>query len=95
MPIAYYTIVHSVKGTSTINLRLQNGSTASLTGLSVAEAGYIIDILRNEKHVNWIAGQNLISSGVLLPVGEDEPAAPFRVVATTTTVAQRKNARRS
>ena len=72
MPITHYTIVHRVKGTTTIQLRMTDGTAASLTGLSIAEAGYIIDILRNEKPLNWIPAQQLISSGAIEPVGEGE-----------------------
>ena len=96
MPIKFYTVVHSVKGTSTINLRLSDGSTASLTNVSVTEANYILSILRHQRNINWIAAQGLLSTGVLIPVGEDEPAAnPIRVATTTVSVRARKAARRN
>lgn len=92
MAISHYSIVHRVKGTSTINLRMTDGTSASLTGLSVAEAGYIVDLLRNEKPFNWIPGQQLISSGQLEPVGEGEGGSGG--LAATSLTARSASARR-
>jgi hypothetical protein len=93
-PITHYTIVHRVKGTSTINLRLNDGTSASLTGLSVAEAGYIVDVLRNEKPTNWIPGQQLLSSGELEPVGEGERSGGVTVISAVASRARTRARRR-
>jgi hypothetical protein len=49
-----------------------DGTGVQLPGLSVAEAGYLIDLLRNEKPINFIPATNRISFGTAEPVGEGE-----------------------
>jgi hypothetical protein len=70
-PITGYALLHMVKGTTTINLELNDGTATSLLGLSLEEASFILDLLRNEKPVNFIA-PNKIGFGTFEPVGEGE-----------------------
>ena len=71
-PITSYDVVHQAKGRTSIGLQLNDGTTGSVTGLTVAEAGYIIDLLRNEKPVNFNKSTKTFSFGTWEPVGEAE-----------------------
>ena len=70
--ITGYSIVHKIGGRTTLQFNLQDGSFAALTNLSVAEAGYLVDLLRNEKPVNFDPALKLVGFGTSEPVGEGE-----------------------
>lgn len=70
--ITGYGVVHKVKGQTSIDLKLSDGTAGSVTGLTVQEASYIVDLLRNEKPVNFVQSTKTFSFGTMEPVGEGE-----------------------
>jgi len=71
-PITGYSVVHPAKGQTSIDLKMSDGTSGSVTGLTVEEASYIIDLLRNEKPVNFNKSTKTFSFGTWEPVGEAE-----------------------
>lgn len=70
--ILNYAIFHNVGSTSEINVYYEGGGANNISGLSVNEALYIIDILRNEKPMDYDHDRRRFLSGALEPVGEGE-----------------------
>jgi hypothetical protein len=70
--ITHYAIFHNVGSTSEINVYYEGGGANTISGLSISEAGYIIDILRNEKPMDYDHDRRRFLSGSLEPVGEGE-----------------------
>ena len=71
-PITGYSVVHQAKGETSIDLKMSDGTAGSVTGLTAGEASYIIDLLRNEKPINFVQSTKTFSFGTLEPVGEGE-----------------------
>lgn len=71
-PITGYDVVHQAKGQTSIGLKLSDGTAGSVTGLTVEEAGFIVDLLRNEKPINFNKSTKTFSFGTFEPVGEGE-----------------------
>lgn len=53
--VTQYAVFHSVGGVSDINVYYDGGGADTMFSLPFAEAGYIIDILRNEKPIYYDA----------------------------------------
>jgi hypothetical protein len=70
--ITHYAIFHNVGSTSEINVYYEGGGANTISGLSISEAAYIIDILRNEKPMDYDHDRRRFLSGSLEPVGEGE-----------------------
>jgi len=70
--ITHYAIFHNVGATSAINVYYQGGGASTISNLSIEEAHYLIDILRNEKPMDYDADRRRFLSGALEPVGEGE-----------------------
>jgi len=51
--VTHYALFHNVGGTSEINVYYEIGGADTIPNLSIAEARYIIDILRNEKPMDY------------------------------------------
>jgi hypothetical protein len=70
--VTHYVVKKIINGKTTIDLRYVDGSSTSLTGLSNDEARFIIDLLRQEKPINYLKPQKLLTFGELEPTGEAE-----------------------
>ncbi len=70
--VTHYAVFHDVGGASAINFYYQGGGADTLSGLSIDEARYLIDILRNEKPVSYDHDRKRISTYYPEPVGENE-----------------------
>lgn len=70
--VTHYAVFHNVGSTSSINVYYQGGGADTIRDLSISEAGYIIDILRNEKPIDYDHDRRRFLSGALEPVGEGE-----------------------
>ena len=70
--VLQYAVFHNIGGTSGINFYYQEGGADSVSGLSVAEAGYIVDLLRNERPMSYDHSLKRLSTWNTEPVGEGE-----------------------
>ena len=70
--LTHYAVFHSVGGTTDLAVYYEAGGADSVFGLSITEASYIIDILRNEKPMDYDAVTKRFMSGAMEPVGEGE-----------------------
>lgn len=70
--VSHYVVKKVINGKTTIDMRYIDGTSASVTNLSNDEASFMIDLLRNEKPINYLAPQKLLTFGELEPVGEEE-----------------------
>jgi len=70
--ITHYAVFHNVGGTSSINVYYEVGGADTIPDLSIAESRYIIDILRNEKPMDYDHDRRRFLSGAAEPVGEGE-----------------------
>lgn len=70
--LTHYAIFHSVGGASDLVVYYEAGGADVINTLPIAEAGYIIDILRNEKPMDYDAVTKRFMSGEAEPVGEGE-----------------------
>jgi len=70
--ITHYAVFHNVGGTSSINVYYEVGGADTIRELPIAEARYLIDILRNEKPMDYDHDRRRFMSGAVEPVGEAE-----------------------
>lgn len=70
--VTHYAVFHNVGGTSSINVYYQGGGASNIGSISIDESGYILDILRNEKPMDYDSDRRRFLSGALEPVGEGE-----------------------
>lgn len=70
--VTHYAVFHNVGGTSEINVYYQGGGANTIRDIPIAEARYILDILRNEKPMDYDHSRRRLLSGALEPVGEGE-----------------------
>lgn len=70
--ITHYAVFHNVGSTSSIVLYYEGGGADSVQNLSVAEAGFMIDLLRNEKPMSYDHALKRLSNLTSEPVGENE-----------------------
>ena len=70
--VSHYVVKKIINGKSTIDLRFTDGTSTSLTGLGNDEARFVIELLRNEKPINFLKPQKLLTFGEIEPVGEAE-----------------------
>lgn len=69
--VTQYAVFHNVGGQSDINVYYDGGGADSIQAVPFAEAGYIIDILRNEKPIYYDAALKRLSTS-FEGVGEGE-----------------------
>lgn len=69
--VTQYAVFHNVGGTTSVNVYYDGGGADSIADIPIAEASYIIDLLRNEKPVYYDAGLKRMSTS-FEPVGEGE-----------------------
>lgn len=69
--VTQYAVFHNVGGTTSVNVYYDGGGADSIADLSIAEASYLIDLLRNEKPVYYDAALKRMSTS-FEPVGEGE-----------------------
>jgi len=69
--VTHYAIFHNVGQQSSINVYYQGGGANNIPNLSINEASYIIDILRNEKPLDYDHTRKRFLSS-FEPVGEGE-----------------------
>lgn len=70
--VTHYAVFHNVGGSSEINVYYQGGGADTISGLGVAEARHIVDLLRNEKPMSYDADRRRLSTWTSEPVGEGE-----------------------
>ena len=70
--VTQYAVFHNIGGASDIILYYQGGGADTVTGIPFAEAGYIVDLLRNEKPMSYDSAVRRLSTYTPEPVGEEE-----------------------
>jgi hypothetical protein len=70
--LSQYAIFHNVGGLTDLAVYYEAGGADTISGLSIPEAGYIIDFLRNEKPIDYDAVTKRFLSGAAEPIGEEE-----------------------
>jgi hypothetical protein len=70
--VSQYAVFHNIGGTSSVNVYYQDGGSDTITDLSVGEAGYIVDLLRNEKPLAYDPATRRLTSWNAEPAGEGE-----------------------
>lgn len=70
--VTHYAIFHNVGGTTAVNVYYEVGGADTISDLSILEARHIIDILRNEKPMDYDHDRQRFLSGAVEPVGEAE-----------------------
>jgi hypothetical protein len=70
--IAEYAVFHNVGGKSEFSFYYDVGLPDTLSGVPIAEARHIIDLLRNEGPVGYDAALKRLSTTSGEPVGEGE-----------------------
>ena len=70
--VSDYAVFENVAGTRDIIVYYQGGGADTVTGIGAAEAGYIVDLLRNEKPLSYDAALRRLSTYTPEPVGEEE-----------------------
>ena len=70
--VTHYAVFHNIGGSSSIVFYYEGGGADSVSGIPVAEAGYIIDLLRNENPMSYDHGPKRLSTRFAEPVGEGE-----------------------
>jgi hypothetical protein len=68
-----YLIQHNLTtGASKLILHFTEGGSDSVESLAVAQAGFLIDLLRNEKPLNYETSSKTLSTTTMEPIGEGE-----------------------
>ena len=70
--VTHYAVFHNVGGNSTVNMYYDGGGADSVQNLSFQEAGFMIDLLRNEKPMSYDHALRRLSTYSAEPVGENE-----------------------
>jgi len=70
--VTHYAVFHNVGGTSSINMYYDGGGANNVPNLSIEEAAYIVDLLRNEKPMSYDHSRKRLSNYSAEPVGENE-----------------------
>lgn len=70
--VTQYAVFHNIGAGSDIVFYYQGGGADSVSNVPVAEAGYIVDLLRNERPMSYDAALKRLSTYYAEPVGEGE-----------------------
>jgi hypothetical protein len=70
--VTHYAVSHDIGGATALVLYYQDGGADTVEGLGLEEAGWMIDLLRNEKPMAYDAEARRISTAAMEPVGEAE-----------------------
>ncbi|GAB3321213.1 hypothetical protein GCM10027299_15370 [Larkinella ripae] len=70
--VTQYAVFHTIGGTSSIVLYYQGGGADTVSDVPVAEAAYVVDLLRNEKPMSYDHDRKRLSTLTAEPVGEGE-----------------------
>jgi len=70
--VTHYAVFYNVGGESSINVYYQGGGADTIRNLSIEEATYVIDLLRNEKPMSYDHSRKRLSTLNTEPVGENE-----------------------
>ena len=70
--VTQYAVFHNIGAASDIVFYYQGGGADSVTAVPYPEAGYIVDLLRNEKPMSYDASLKRLSTYTPEPVGEGE-----------------------
>jgi hypothetical protein len=70
--VGNYAVFENVGGTRDVVFYYDGGGADSVTGVSAAEAAYIVDLLRNEKPISYDHDRKRLSTWSPEPVGEEE-----------------------
>jgi hypothetical protein len=70
--VTQYAVFHNIGAASEIVFYYQGGGADTAAGVPVAEAAYIVDLLRNEKPISYDAVLKRLSTYTPEPVGEGE-----------------------
>src|SRR5262245_19641403 len=77
--VSHYALFHNADGTASVNVYYAEGGADTIRGLPLDDADHIIDILRNEKPIDYDHDRRRFLSGAVEAVGEGEGGrtAPF------------------
>ena len=70
--VNHYAVFHNVEGSTSINMYYDGGGADTIRDITFQEAGFIIDLLRNEKPMSYDHDRRRLSNLSLEPVGENE-----------------------
>lgn len=70
--VTHYAVFHNVGGTSSVVVYYDGGGADSISDIPFSEAGFIVDLLRNEKPMSYDAALKRLSNYAKEPVGEGE-----------------------
>ncbi|GAA4466657.1 hypothetical protein GCM10023189_49120 [Nibrella saemangeumensis] len=70
--LSSYAVFQNLNGSSDVVFYYESGGADTVTGVSPAEAGYIVDLLRHEKPVSYDHDRKRLSTWTPEPVGEAE-----------------------
>ena len=70
--VTQYAVFHNIGAGSDIVFYYQGGGADSVSGIPFAEAGYIVELLRNEKPMSYDHSLKRLSTYTPEPVGEGE-----------------------
>ncbi|ABL64805.1 hypothetical protein [Chlorobium phaeobacteroides] len=74
--VSSYAVFENLGGTRDIAFYYESGGADSVSGVSAAEADYIVGLLRNEKPVSYDHSLKRLSTGSIESVGESEEPVP-------------------
>ena len=70
--VTHYAVFHNIGANSDVVFYYQGGGADSVSGIPFAEAGFIVDLLRNEKPMSYDHSRKRLSTWNMEPVGEEE-----------------------
>ncbi|MBC8753907.1 hypothetical protein H2O64_04445 [Kordia sp. YSTF-M3] len=70
--VTHYAVFYNVGETASVNVYYQGGGANTITNLSIDEASFVIDLLRNEKPMSYDHTRKRLSTWSVEPVGENE-----------------------
>ena len=70
--LRHYAVRHNIGKSTQIIFIYTNGESDSVLVSSIEEAGFIIDLLRNEKPISYEKASNSLTTAEYEPIGENE-----------------------
>ncbi len=70
--VTHYAVFHNVGSTSEVVVYYQGGGADVIGNLQYPEAGFVVDLLRNEKPMSYDADRKRLSTYSMEAVGEGE-----------------------
>ena len=70
--VTHYAVFYNIGETASVNVYYQGGGANTITNLSIEEASFLIDLLRNEKPIGYDHNRKRLSKLIAKPVGKNE-----------------------